>query len=92
MKQVNLRKATGNITLEITGLDSLSWLMNLDTIGGILNIKTNTQLDMLYGLDNLIGVGGNLKVYSNQKLTECCGIYEVINERNGHYLSGTILI
>ncbi|MEK7255300.1 MAG: T9SS type A sorting domain-containing protein, partial [Bacteroidota bacterium] len=89
---VNLRKVTGNVTIKLTSLDSLSWLMNLDTIGGTLNINTNSQLDRLHGLDSLMQVGTDLKVFNNQQLTECCAIYELINEVNGHYLGGSTSI
>jgi hypothetical protein len=78
-----LRKVTGYVLIKSTGLDSLSWLMNLDTIGGELNINLNPQLQTIHGLDSLKYVGGALKHFANLDCAECCAIYDLLNTPGG---------
>ncbi len=89
---VNLQKVTGNVTIKLTGLDSLVWLWNLDTIGGHLSISNNAQLVKLDGLDNLELVDDNLYVFNNQELSDCCAIEDLVNGQNGKEVSGTMSI
>ncbi|MCB0520636.1 MAG: hypothetical protein KDD27_17000, partial [Saprospiraceae bacterium] len=75
----NIIQVTGNVTIMNTHLNNMGGLDNLATIGGSLTIKTNGQLVSLDGLDGLTSVGNNLTVSHNFNLTDCCAIYDLIN-------------
>jgi hypothetical protein len=78
-----LRKVTGSVMIKQTSLDDLSWLLNLDTIGGSLTLQYNSQLQSLDGLDSLARIGGMLSHHHNLTCAECCAIYDLLNSPGG---------
>lgn len=91
----NLTQVTGNLIISQTALPNLNGLNNLESVGGNLVVKMNNfgvKLTSLNGLENLLTVGGNLQVFFNFSLTNCCTIYDLVNEVNGHSVEGSITI
>jgi hypothetical protein len=89
---INLRKVTGNVTIKSTGLDNLHGLDSLRKIGGFLLIQTNTSMTSLAGLSALDTVGAYLRIFQNLNLSQCCAIYDLINEENPKHIGGAITI
>ncbi len=86
---LNIIEVTGNVLIMQTGLTSLNGLNNLAEIGGNLVVRQNTQLVTLDGLEAVLSVGNLLQVFQNLNLTDCCAIYDLLNN-NG--VGGTISI
>ncbi len=79
----------GSLTIAGNGITDLSNLSNITEVTGSLTIYFNSSLASLDGLDNLATVGGSLTMFYNFSLSDCCAIYDLL-ENNG--VTGTITI
>ncbi len=69
----------GNLTIMGSGITDLSSLIGLEEVTGLVFIYANGSLASLDGLDNLATVGSGLSIYYNFALTDCCAIYDLLN-------------
>ena len=67
----------GNLTITGSGITSLATLSNITSIGGDLNVNSNTNLASLAGLDGLTSVTGAVTVLLNGSLSHLCGLQNV---------------
>src|SRR5690606_31989399 len=69
----NCTEVSGNLTIE-ANITDLTPLSNLTSIGGHLEISSNSNLTDLDGLSNLTSVGGFLDIHNNSNLTNLDGL------------------
>ncbi|NJB82480.1 FISUMP domain-containing protein [Wenyingzhuangia aestuarii] len=72
---------TGKLTISETttgDIKNLNSLMVLKTIGGNLEIHSNSELENLKGLDNLTAIKGDLSITNNTLLNNYCSISELV--------------
>ena len=67
----------GDLTITGSGITSLATLSNITSIGGDLNVASNTNLGTLVGLDGLTSVTGAVTVNSNSSLYSICDLQNV---------------
>src|SRR5690606_1932002 len=70
----NCTEVSGNLTIQGANITDLTPLSNLTSVGGYLNIGSNSSLNNLDGLSNLTSVGGHLYIYNNPNLTYLDGL------------------
>ncbi len=64
----------GNVLIQGGDITNLDGLSALESIGGNLIIRNNSQLTNLDGLSNLTEIGGNLIIRNNSQLTNLDGL------------------
>jgi hypothetical protein len=75
----NIVDITGGLTIQSTGLTSMSGLDALAHVGGTLTTYFNSSLTTLNGLEALNAVGGALYMYYNFQLSDCCAISDLVS-------------
>lgn len=61
-------------------LKTLTGLQNLKFVGDYLRIIDSNELQNLNSLSGVQYIGGLLGIVNNPKLTNCCGVYEILND------------
>jgi len=64
----------GNVTIQGAGITNLNGLNVMMSIGGKLEIRSNSSLTSLAGLEGLSSVGGNLFLFNNPLITSLTGL------------------
>ena len=67
----------GDLTVTGSGITSLATLSNITSIGGDLNVTSNTNLNYLDGLESLTSVTGAVTVNNNGSLFSICNLQNV---------------
>src|SRR5690606_1118206 len=81
----NCTEITGFLYINGITITDLSPLSNIQSIGGFLEIGSNSQLTNLDGLSNLTEIGGDLTIQGNSQLTNLDGLSNLTSV--GGYLS-----